>query len=136
MGTCPELKVLATSRIPLRLYGEQEYPVPPLELPDLARLPPLERLAQYEAVRLFLERAQAVKPDFEVTNDNASAVAEICVHLDGLPLAIELAAARTKLLPPAGAAVPPGQPPEATQRRGHEPSRPPADLEGDHRLEL
>jgi predicted ATPase len=100
LGTCPELKVLATSRIPLRLYGEQEYPVPPLDLPDLARLPPLERLAQYEAVRLFVERAKAVKPDFEVTNDNASAVAEICVHLDGLPLAIELAAARTKLLPP------------------------------------
>jgi predicted ATPase/class 3 adenylate cyclase len=100
LGTCPELKVLATSRIPLRLYGEQEYPVPPLDLPDLVRLPPLERLTQYEAVRLFLERAKAVKPDFEVTNDNASAVAEICVHLDGLPLAIELAAARTKLLPP------------------------------------
>jgi predicted ATPase/class 3 adenylate cyclase len=100
LGTCPELKVLATSRIPLRLYGEQEYPVPPLELPDLVRLPPLERLAQYEAVRLFLERAKAVKPDFEVTNDNASAIAEICVHLDGLPLAIELAAARMKLLPP------------------------------------
>jgi predicted ATPase/class 3 adenylate cyclase len=100
LGTCPELKVLATSRIPLRLYGEQEYPVPPLELPDLVRLPPLERLTQYEAVRLFVERAKAVKPDFEVTNDNASAVAEICVHLDGLPLAIELAAARTKLLPP------------------------------------
>ena len=92
--------MLATSRIPLRLYGEQEYPVPPLELPDLVRLPPLERLTQYEAVRLFVERAKAVKPDFEVTNDNASAVAEICVHLDGLPLAIELAAARTKLLPP------------------------------------
>jgi predicted ATPase/class 3 adenylate cyclase len=100
LGTCPELKVLATSRIPLRLYGEQEYPVPPLDLPDLARLPPLERLAQYEAVRLFVERAKAVKPDFEVTNDNALAVAEICVHLDGLPLAIELAAARTKLLSP------------------------------------
>jgi predicted ATPase/class 3 adenylate cyclase len=100
LGMCPELKVLATSRIPLRLYGEQEYPVPPLELPDLLRLPPLKRLAQYEAVKLFLERARAVKPDFEITNDNAPAVAEICVHLDGLPLAIELAAARTKLLPP------------------------------------
>jgi len=100
LGTCPELKVLATSRIPLRLYGEQEYHVAPLELPDLVRLPRLEHLTQYEAVRLFVERAKAVEPDFEVTNDNASAVAEICVHLDGLPLAIELAAARTKLLPP------------------------------------
>src|SRR5215203_1002510 len=97
---CPRLKIFATTRIPLRLYGEQEYPVPPLELPDPVRLPPLERLTQYEAVRLFVERERAVKPDFEVTNDNASAVAEICVHLDGLPLAIELAAARTKLLPP------------------------------------
>jgi predicted ATPase/class 3 adenylate cyclase len=100
LGGCPELKVLATSRIPLRLYGEREYPVPPLKLPDLVRLPPPERLTQYEAVRLFVERAKAVKPDFEVANDNAPAVAEICVHLDGLPLAIELAAARIKLLPP------------------------------------
>jgi predicted ATPase/class 3 adenylate cyclase len=100
LGNCPELKVLATSRIPLRLYGEQEYPVPPLELPDLERLPSLERLTQYEAVRLFVERAKAVKPDFEVTNDNAPAVAEISVHLDGLPLAIELAAARVRLLSP------------------------------------
>jgi predicted ATPase/class 3 adenylate cyclase len=100
LGTCFELKVLATSRIPLRLYGEQEYPVPPLGLPDLARLPPPERLTHYGAVRLFVERAKAVKPDFEVTNDNARAVAEICARLDGLPLAIELAAARTKLLPP------------------------------------
>src|SRR5829696_5077666 len=97
---CPRLKVLTTSRIPLRLYGEREYPVPPLELPDPVHLPSLERLTQYEAVRLFVQRARAVKPDFEVTNQSAPAVAEICVHLDGLPLAIELAAARTKLLPP------------------------------------
>ena len=100
LGSCPELKVLATSRIPLGLYGEQEYPVPPLALPDLRVLPPLERLTQYEAVRLFVERAKAVKPDFEVTNESAPAVAEICIRLDGLPLAIELAAARTKLLLP------------------------------------
>src|ERR687890_668135 len=100
VSACPNLQVLATSRISLRLYGEQEYPVPALEVPDPVRLPPLERLTQYEAVKLFVERARAVKPDFEVTDDNASAVAEICVHLDGLPLAIELAAARIKLLPP------------------------------------
>jgi predicted ATPase/class 3 adenylate cyclase/Tfp pilus assembly protein PilF len=100
VGACPKLKVLATSRIPLRLYGEQEYLVPPLGLPDPARLPPPERLTQYEAVRLFVQRARAVKPDFEVTNENAPAVAEICARLDGLPLAIELAAARTKLLSP------------------------------------
>jgi predicted ATPase len=76
------------------------YPVPPLSMPDLERPPPLERLTQYEAVRLFVERARAVKPDFEVTNESAPAVAEICVRLDGLPLAIELAAARIKMLPP------------------------------------
>src|SRR5215207_9810418 len=100
LGSCPNLKVLATSRIPLGLYGEQEYPVPPLALPDPKVLPPLEVLSQYEAVRLFVERARAAKPDFSVTNESAPAVAEICIRLDGLPLAIELAAARTKLLPP------------------------------------
>jgi predicted ATPase/class 3 adenylate cyclase/Tfp pilus assembly protein PilF len=94
------LKVLATSRAPLGLYGEHEFPVPPLTLPDLRHPPSLERLTQYEAVELFVERAQAVKPDFKVTNESAPAVAEICVRLDGLPLAIELAAARIKMLPP------------------------------------
>jgi predicted ATPase/class 3 adenylate cyclase len=100
LGACSRLKVLATSRTPLRLYGEQEYPVPPLALPDPRVLPPLEVLTQYEAVRLFVERARAVKPDFSVTNESAPAVAEICARLDGLPLAIELAAARTRMLPP------------------------------------
>jgi predicted ATPase len=89
-----------TSRVSLRLRGEREYSVPPLQLPNPKQLPPLERLTQYEAVRLFIERAQAVKADFEVNNDNAPAVAEICARLDGLPLAIELAAARVRLLPP------------------------------------
>ncbi len=96
----PRLKALATSRAALRLYGEHEFPVPPLELPDTGRLPEVEALAQYEAVRLFIERARAVKPDFAVTNENAPAVAEICTRLDGLPLAIELAAARIRLLSP------------------------------------
>jgi predicted ATPase/class 3 adenylate cyclase len=100
LGACSRLKVLATSRTPLRLYGEREYPVPPLALPDPRVLPPLEVLTQYEAVRLFVERARAVKPDFSVTNESAPAVAEICARLDGLPLAIELAAARTRILPP------------------------------------
>src|SRR5215210_4070551 len=100
LSSCPELKVLATSRISLRLYGEREYPVPPLALPDPAHLPPPERLTQYEAVRLFVERAQDARPDFSVTNENAPAVAEICARLDGLPLAIELAAARAKILSP------------------------------------
>jgi hypothetical protein len=93
------LKVLATSRIPLRLYGEHEYAVPPLALPDPKQPPPVERLTQYEAVRLFVERAQAAKADFSVTNESAPALAEICLRLDGLPLAIELAAARVKVLP-------------------------------------
>jgi predicted ATPase len=100
VAACPKLKVLATSRIPLRLYGEQEYPVPPLALPDPRVLPPVEVLTQYEAVRLFVERARAVKADFSVTNENAPAIAEICARLDGLPLAIELAGARVRILPP------------------------------------
>jgi predicted ATPase len=100
VAACPKLKVLAPSRIPLRLYGEQEYAVPPLALPDPRVLPPVKVLTQYEAVRLFVERARAVKADFEVTNESAPAVAEICARLDGLPLAIELAAARIRVLPP------------------------------------
>jgi predicted ATPase len=100
ISSAPNLKVLATSRIPLRLYGEHEYSVPPLALPDPERPPSVERLTQYEAVRLFVERARAAKADFSVTSDNAPAVAEICYRLDGLPLAIELAAARIKVLSP------------------------------------
>ena len=100
LSACPGLEILATSRIPLGLYGEKEYLVPPLSLPDPERLPSLERLTQYEAVRLFIERAQDARPDFLVTNDNAATVAEICARLDGLPLAIELAAARVKVLGP------------------------------------
>ncbi len=102
LQSASRLKVLATSRIPLRLQAEREYAVAPLSLPDTRQghLPSLEQLTQYGAVRLFIERAQAVKADFEVTNDNAPSVAEICVRLDGLPLAIELAAARVKMLPP------------------------------------
>jgi predicted ATPase/class 3 adenylate cyclase len=100
LAVAPGMKVLATSRAPLGLYGEHEFPVPPLSMPDLKSPPSLERLTQYEAVGLFVERARAVKPDFSITNESAPAVAEICVRLDGLPLAIELAAARIKMLPP------------------------------------
>src|SRR5215211_4869243 len=96
----PRLKVLTTSRTALRLYGEQEYAVPPLAVPDTGRLPEPEALSHYDAVKLFIERAEAAKADFSITNENAPAVAEICARLDGLPLAIELAAARVKLLPP------------------------------------
>ncbi len=100
LQAAPRLKALVTSRVVLRLSGEHEYTVPPLTLPDPKRLPPLEHLRQYEAVRLFIERAQAAKADFVVTNVNAPAVAEICVRLDGVPLALELAAARSKMLAP------------------------------------
>jgi predicted ATPase/class 3 adenylate cyclase len=94
------LKVIATSRAPLRIGGEQEFPIPPLDLPNPERLPSLEVLTQSDAVRLFIERATAVRPDFRVTPENAAAVAEIVYRLDGLPLAIELAAARVKVLTP------------------------------------
>ena len=94
------LKALVTSREAMRISGEREYLVPPLALPNLTQLPSVESLSQYTAVQLFLQRAQAVKPDFRITPDTAPAVAEICYRLDGLPLAIELAAARIKLLPP------------------------------------
>ena len=102
LTAAPGLKVLATSRIPLHIYGENEYAVPPLatvaELRAAAHDP--DKLSQYEAVRLFVERAVGAKSDFSVNNSNAPAVAEICARLDGLPLAIELAAARVKLLNP------------------------------------
>jgi predicted ATPase/DNA-binding CsgD family transcriptional regulator len=100
LATCLRLKVLATSRAALRLSHEHEFPVPPLALPDPKRLPDLEALSQFEAVTLFIQRARAARPDFAVTDASAPAVAELCARLDGLPLAIELAAARIKLLSP------------------------------------
>ena len=96
----PGLKAMVSSRAALHLYGEQEMPVHPLHLPDLKALPSLAVLSQYEAVRLFIERAVAAKPDFQATNENAPAIAGICERIDGLPLAIELAAARVKLFSP------------------------------------
>jgi predicted ATPase/class 3 adenylate cyclase len=115
LRAAPGLKVLATSRAPLHVSGEQEYPVPGLPTPpDPSQMTALERaqlpadvrnfdpatLTTYEAVRLFIARAAAVKPGFAVTNENAPAVAAICARLHGMPLAIELAAARVKLLSP------------------------------------
>jgi predicted ATPase/class 3 adenylate cyclase/DNA-binding CsgD family transcriptional regulator len=100
LAAAPHLKALVTSREPLHLTGEHEYAVPPLLLPDPQRLPPLDRLVEYAAVQLFLARAQAVKADFVVTSESAPAIVAICQRLDGLPLAIELAAARVKVLPP------------------------------------
>jgi predicted ATPase len=100
LQSCPDLKVLVSSREVLYLSGEYEYPVPPLELPDPNRLPSPEALSRYEAVELLVERAQAVKPNFRLDEENAKVVAEICLRLDGLPLAMKLAAARIKLLSP------------------------------------
>ncbi len=94
------LKVVVTSQSPLHVYGEHEFPVPPLALPDPKSLLPLDDLSHLPAIALFLERARAVKRDFALTRENAPAVAAVCARLDGLPLAIELAAARIKLLSP------------------------------------
>ena len=100
LTAAPGLKVLATSRVPLHVRGEREFSVPPLQLPDLDHLPPTDQLSRYDAVRLFVQRATDVNAGFSLTDDNASAVAFICARLDGLPLAIELAAARVKVLSP------------------------------------
>ncbi len=99
LAACPGLKLLVTSRAVLHVRGEKEFLVPPLELPDPARVTRIDALWQSPAVRLFLERALDVRRDFAVTDENARLVAMICRRLDGLPLAIELAAARVKLLP-------------------------------------
>ena len=96
----PGVKLLVSSRSVLHVYGEQEFAVEPLGLPDRKAHPGLDALRQYEAVKLFIERAVAVKPDFTATNENAPAIAGICERVDGLPLAIELAAARVKLFSP------------------------------------
>ena len=98
LQSCPGLRVLATSREALGITGEIAWPVPSLSLPDLRRLPDLESLPRYESARLFVERTAAVRPNFTLTEQNAPAVAQVCYRLDGIPLAIELAAARTKML--------------------------------------
>ncbi|MGH2534582.1 MAG: tetratricopeptide repeat protein [Thermomicrobiales bacterium] len=101
LAACPGVTALVTSRSGLRVRGEREIPLPPLALPDPRCLPPPEELAHNPAIALFLDRARAAKPDLDLTAENAPTIAEICIQLDGLPLAIELAAARVKLLPPA-----------------------------------
>ena len=100
LDAAPQLRVLATSRVPLRLTGEQEFPVPPLAIPDASRRSTLDSIADNDAVTLFIQRAASVRPGMRLTPDNAPIVAQIAARLDGLPLAIELAASRAKLLGP------------------------------------
>jgi predicted ATPase len=98
LSSAPQLNVLVTSRALLNVCGEHGFPVPPLKLPSRLQLPSLERLGEYEAIRLFFERARAANAQFALNDENAPAVAEICHRLDGIPLAIELAASRVRVL--------------------------------------
>jgi predicted ATPase len=101
LDSSPELSILATSQEPLRINWEREYPVPPLALPEsLSHLPDMEHLVGYPAIALFADRARAVHPHFMLDHRNAGVIAAICARLDGLPLAIEMAAALVKVLPP------------------------------------
>lgn len=100
LARSPGLRVLVTSRTVLGLYGEQEFPVSPLAMPVIGTAPRLDQLANFEAVMLFVERARGARPTFSLTNENALAIAQICARLDGLPLAIELAASSIRLLDP------------------------------------
>jgi predicted ATPase/DNA-binding CsgD family transcriptional regulator len=100
LAACPALHIIVTSRTPVRVRAEYLFPVAPLALPDLSRLPEPSVLAHTAAVALFVQRAQAIQPGFQLTSANARIIAEICVRLDGLPLAIELAAARVSVLSP------------------------------------
>ena len=100
LAAAPNLKILISSRAPLKLSAEHEYPVPPLQLPHAGQMADVASLAENDAVALFVERARAVQPDFILTAQNAATVAQICLQLDGLPLAIEMAAARSKILAP------------------------------------
>ena len=101
LQSAPGVQVITTSRVSMHLYGEHEYPVPPMLLPSKQEVQcPIEQLAKYEAIQLFIERARLVHPDFILTSDNAQPIAHICARLDGLPLALELATARTRFLSP------------------------------------
>ncbi len=100
LSNCPDLRLIVTSRTPLHITGEQEFPVPPLNLPDSASLTEVSSARQYPSVALFEERAKAATGSFELDTGNVRAVAELCIRLDGLPLAIELAASRVKLFSP------------------------------------
>ncbi|GAA4470869.1 hypothetical protein GCM10023094_00510 [Rhodococcus olei] len=135
LSTCPKLRILATSRESLNVGGEAVLRVPPLTLPDPDHEPSLHGMPRYDAVTLFAERAEAALPGFELTADNAATVAQICARLDGLPLAIELAAARLRVLSPGAGPGAADRPLHAA--RAWEPGRadPAADAAPVHRLE-
>ena len=135
LALTPNLKMLVTSRAALHVYNEHEFPVPPLALPDHSS-PSLEKLAQFSAISLFVQRAAAVKPNFELTEENAPIVAEICARLDGLPLAIELAAAAHQAAFSRRDAFAACQQPAAFDRRRARPARSPANPSPGDRLEL
>lgn len=100
LAACPQLKILVTSRVILHLTGEHEFAVQPLATPDPKQTLSVEALTHFAAIELFRQRAQSIRPDFTINHENAKAIAEICYRLDGLPLAIELAAARLKIFSP------------------------------------
>jgi predicted ATPase len=136
LQACPRLKVLVTSRTLLHISGEHHFPVAPLSVPNLKHLPDHTFLTQYAAVALFVQRAQALRPEFRLTEANARAVAELCVRLDGLPLAIELAAARIPLLSPQALLSRLNQRLHGVNQRRAGCSRPPADAAQHHCVEL
>ena len=129
------LTIMVTSRTVLHVLGEQCFHVPPLPVPDLAALPPIQTLAENPAVALFVQRAAAVQQSFALTAENASAIAEICARVDGLPLAIELAAARTGILSPAADPSAPREPLRRAGRRRLRSPCPAANPPQDDRLE-
>ena len=99
LGTCPKLKLLVTSRALLRVWGEYAFTLAPLEMPNMQDPLESEALSNVASVALFVQRIQAVLPEFQLTDENARVIAEICMRMEGVPLAIELAAAQGKLLP-------------------------------------
>jgi len=136
LRTCPHLKILATSREALNVAGEITFRVPSLAVPDPQQLPPFETLAQLEAIRLFVERASAARPGFLLTNANAPSVAQICCRLDGMPLAIELAAARVKTLGVEADCIATGRSFSIADRRQPDRIAPPTDAARNDGLEL
>ena len=131
----PSLQVVVTSRVSLHLSGEQVYPVPPLATPPDGSSPTVQDVGSVESVRLFVARGRSVRPDFQLTVENAAAVAAICRQLDGLPLAIELAASRLKVLSPGAILKRLGQMLELLTG-GAADSLPDNAPPGDHRVEL